>query len=57
MISGCADSVLAKAQSGQPAFARLIDSGVLDDLGQEARYATVQVAPLRRWLLASGPRS
>ena len=55
MISGCADSVVAKAQSGQRAFARLIDDGVLDDLDQEARYAAAQEAPLRRRLLASCP--
>jgi hypothetical protein len=55
MISGCAASVVAKAQSGQSAFARLIDDGVLADLDQEARYAAAQEAPLRRRLLASWP--
>lgn len=55
MISGCAASVVAKAQAGQDAFARLIDDGVLDDLDQEARYAAAQEAPLRRRLLASCP--
>jgi hypothetical protein len=46
-------SVMAKAQSGQRAFARLIDDGVLDDLDQEARYAAAQEAPLRHRLLSS----
>ena len=55
LISGCAASVVAKAQAGQPAFARLIEDGVLDNLDQEARYAAAQEAPLRRRLLASGP--
>lgn len=53
MISGCAASVVAKAQSGQRAFARLIDDGVLDDLDQEARYAAAHEAPLRHRLLSS----
>jgi hypothetical protein len=52
IISGCAASVVAKAQAGQAAFARLIDEGVLDELDQEARYAAAQEAPLRRRLLA-----
>jgi hypothetical protein len=55
MISGCAASVTAKARSGQRAFARLIDDGVLDDLDQEARYAAAQEASLRDRLLASCP--
>ena len=55
MISGCADSVVAKARSGQRAFARLVDDGVLDDLDQEARYAAAQEAALRRRLLGSCP--
>ena len=57
LISGCAASVVAKAQAGQPAFARLIEGGVLDDLDQEARYAGAQEEPLRRRLLAPGSRS
>jgi phosphotransferase family enzyme len=55
MISGCAASVVAKAQAGQPAFARLIDQGVLDELDQEARHAAAQEASLRHRLLASRP--
>lgn len=55
MISGCAASVVAKAGSGQPAFAHLIEDGVLGALEQEARYAAAQEAPLRRRLLASCP--
>jgi hypothetical protein len=55
MISGCAASVMAKARSGQRAFARLIDNGVLDDLDQQARYAAAQEASLRHRLLASCP--
>ena len=57
LISGCAGSVVAKAQAGQRAFARLIEVGVLDDLDQEARYAAAQEEPLRRRLLAPGSRS
>ena len=53
MISGCAASVVAKARSGQRAFTRLIEDGVLDDLDQEARYAAAQEAPLRHRLLSS----
>lgn len=55
MIRGCAASVVAKARSGQPAFARLIEDGVLDDFDREARYAAAQEASLRHRLLASRP--
>jgi hypothetical protein len=55
MISGCAASVVAKAQSGQPAFARLVEDGVLDDFDREARYAAAQETSLRHRLLASRP--
>ncbi|MBO0807259.1 MAG: hypothetical protein J2P32_03020, partial [Actinobacteria bacterium] len=51
MIEACADSIIAKARAGEPAFARLAESGVLDDMGREARFAARLESPLRQRLL------
>lgn len=39
MIRQCAAAVAAKARAGQPAFARLVRAGVLDELSRDAQYA------------------
>jgi hypothetical protein len=53
MIRQCAASILARAEAGQPAFARLAaGTSVLASMEAEARYAASQEPALRRRLLA-----
>jgi hypothetical protein len=54
MIRQCAASIVARAEAGQPAFARLAaQTSVLADMEAEARYAASQEPALRRSLLAA----